>query len=388
MTIADFQTRLEGKIHSRNIDQVNDFFGLCLEAAGNVLNQIDPRTTKRKSQITNAIYDEIDRYVLPSDLKADAVIDIERQASRTISDNFNQVGSETFSLNKTAESFSVEDNSGVRTLRLSASGLKGGVTVHTCDSLTINGTWSAGGSATNLIADTLNFISGSGSIKFDVAAAGSSSYIENTTFTAVDLSNVKNTGALFVWVYIPDTTVITSVNLRWGSSSTNYYAVTVTATQDNTAFVTGWNLLRFDWSGLTPTGTPVDTAIDYLRVTFNHSASATTSCRVDSIIARIGTIYNILYYSKYLFRTSSGTWIEKPTLTTDIINLDTDEYNLFLYEMAELVAQELQKKDASFDVKYWMAKKKEVWDEYKRRNKSQSQKRQSSYYSTANKRRR
>lgn len=386
VTISDFQTRLESKIHANDISQVSDIYGLFLEAAGNVLLEVDLRETKRTSTITNALYDQIYNYVLPSDLKDDSVIDIRPQTIRSLNDGLNQ--SSTREFDRYHGGFTVEDNSGVRTIRIAGTSLTTGPVVNECDSLTTNGTWAAGGNATDLAADSFNKITGSASLKFNVSASGSSAYVENSTMTALDLEDYVNVGAIFVWVYIPSITIITSVALRWGSSSANYYSRTVTVTQDNTAFIAGWNLLRFDWDGSTETGTVIDTAIDYLRVTFAYSGTAVNSCRVDSIVARIGTIYEIVYYSKYLFKTSGGTWIEKPTATTDIINLDTGSYNLLLYEMAFLVAQELQKKDGSFDVAFFEKERNRVFREYKVRNKSQSRKRQTSYYPTANNRRR
>ena len=386
VTIADFQTRIESKIHANDITQVNDIYGLFLEAAGNVLTAADPRETKRTTTITNAIYDQVYNYVLPADLKDDCVIDIRPQTQRSAIDSLGQTSSRAF--DRFREGFSVEDNSGVRTIRIAEQTLLAGATLNECDSLTSNGTWATGGNATDLAADSLNRISGSASLKFNISASGSTAYIENSTMTAVDLEDYVNVGALFVWVYIPSTTIITSVALRWGSDSSNYYSRTVTAAQDNTSFITGWNLLRFDWDGSTETGTVVDTAIDYMRVTFAYDGTTVNSCRVDSIVARIGSVYEIVYYSKYLFKTSAGVWIEKPTTTTDIVNLDTGSYNLLLYEMAFLVSQELQKKDGSFDVSFWEKERNKIFAQYKMRNKSQAIKRQQPYYSTANNRRR
>ena len=385
--ISDLKNRVEPKLHGTTINKVGDFYGLCLEAAGNVLLKIDPRETIRIQQITNALYDQVYEYVAPTDLKGDAIIDIRPQVSRSVSDKFSQFKSEEFDVYKSNGGIHVQNNSGVKTLRLSKS-LSNTALLDDANSLTDNGTWSAGGNAINFAADSLNYVTGSASLKFDISASGSTAYIENSTITAVDLTNYVNTGAVFVWVYIPSTSIITSVDLRWGSDSSNYYNRTVTATQDNTALVTGWNLLRFDWSGSTQTGTPVTTAIDYVRVTFNYSGTATTSCRVDNIIVKLGSIYNIQYYSKYLFQNSSGTWIEKPTADTDVINLDTESYNIFFYELMELVAQEIQAEDASFDVDFWKSKKKDVWETYMQANKSERKKVRSTYYRIPVKRRR
>lgn len=388
-TISDLKTRLEGKLHGTTTNKVQDLNNLIFEAGGNLLLKIDPAETKRVQQLSGAMYDQVFSYAAPTDLKGDKIIDIRPQSNRTLSDNFSQSTTEQFDSYKsvTNNSFSVELNSGVKTIKISKA-LTAGALLNDANSLTDNGTWAVGGNATDLAADTLNKITGTASLKFNISAAGSTAYIENSTMTAVDLSTYKNVGALFVYVYIPSTTIITSVNLRWGSSTSDYYNRTVTATQDNTALVLGWNLLRFDWDGATQVGTPVDTAIDTLRVTFAYSGTAVNSVRVDNIIARIGQIEEVVYYSKYLFQNSSGTWLEKPTADTDTVNLDVDSFNLLLYEVAYLIAQQLQGEDASFDASFFKNTRDEVWSVYMRTYKSEKIKRQNAYYRPRQMRRR
>lgn len=378
-TIADVKTRMESKAHGTSLNKLADVYGLIYEAAGNLLLRVNPQETKRTAQITNALYDQVYEYIAPTDLKSDAIIDVFPQVNRNASDNFSQNYAEDFDLYKSNNTLTTQFNSGVKTPRISKS-LTSGVLLNGCDSLTANGTWSAGGNATNLAVDTLNRVTGSGSLKFDISASGTTAYLENSTQTAVDWSSLVNAGAIFVWAYIPSITIITSVTLRWGSSSANYNSVSVTATQDNTAFVVGWNLLRFDWAGSTATGTLVSTAINYSRVTFNYSGTATTSCRIDSIIGKLGSIYNASYYSKYLFKTTGGTWIEKPTLDTDIVNLDVESYNLLNYEVDFLMAQELQGSDATFDTDFWQTKGDRVYADYMAQNKSEKMKKQVQYY--------
>lgn len=383
MNISELKTRIARKIHGQTLNKVPDVNGLIFEAAGNLLNRIDPVETIRRTTLTNGLYDNVYDYSAPTDIKNNKIIDITAQSleDQTPSSNFNQVYGKEFSLYKGNNTTSVKMNSGIKTLNISKS-LTAGATVSTANSLTDNGTWTAGGNAINLVADTVNKVAGSGSLKFDISASGSSAYIENSTLSSVDLTNYVSAGSLFVYVFIPSTTIITSINLRWGSSSTNYYSSTATTTQENTSFVTGWNLVRFDYSGATETGTVVDSAIDYLRVTFNYNGTATTSCRVDNIVARIPSYYDITYYSKYLFRNTAGTWIEKPTAIddSDEINLDVDSFNVLLYEVCYLVAQELGGEDTQVDVDFWRRKRDEIWSTYMQNNKSQALKPRASYY--------
>lgn len=386
MTLSDFKTRVQGKIHGTTIDQVNDFYGLVYEAAGNLLLRIDPFETKRITQITNAIYDQVYDYVLPTDVKGNKIIDIRPQVSRSLGDKVNQTYSQNFDLNKDNNDFTIEDNYGVRSLRLSKSLLSGSL-INDCNALTSNGSWSSSGTSSSVATDTFNYVSGSGSIKFNLDVAGSSGGIVNSTETSVDLSSYKNVGSIFVFVYIPNITAITAITLRWGSSSSNYYSVTATSTQNNTAFIVGWNLVRFDWSGASTTGTPVDTAINYTAVLFTYNGTAVTACRVDNIIAKLGSIYMIVYYSQYLFSTSAGVWISKPTVDTDSINLSIEGINLLLYEVLDLVSQELQGKDGRLDIEYSENKKEAAYKLYGATYKSEVKKPREAYYRPYNLRR-
>lgn len=387
MQISDFKTRVESKLHGTTLDQVQDVYNLIYEAAGNILLLVDPIETKRIVQINNAIYDRVYDYICPTDLKGNRWIDLQPQTPRAKSDKPSATYDQNFDLNKTNQDVNIRFNSGVKTIRISKS-LSPGNVLNDCNTLTSNGSWVSTGGATNVAADAFNYIAGSGSIKFDIPAAGSASGISNTTETSLDLSTYKDTGSLFAWVYIPNTTAITSVTLRWGSSTSNYYSVTATTTQDNTAFVIGWNLVRFDWYSLTPTGTPVDTAITYTAVLFNYNGTAVPSCRVDSIMAKLGSIYNIVYYSKYLFRNSSGTWIEAPSADTDYINLDTESFNILLYEVAYLVSQEVQGRDGGSDYQFFRDERDKLIKQYSQTYKSETKKPRESYYRANNLRRR
>ena len=396
ITIADVKQRLAGKLHGTSISKLQDFYGLAFEAAGNLLGKIDVKETVRIEPITNAIYDKIYDYVVPVDIKEDAILSVKPQGyNRLVSDKFTNRSEEEFDRFKTSGDFTIQNNSGVKTLRLSKA-LNANIAFRKCDQLIEGGTWTASSNATNLEVDTFNKVAGTGSLKFDISAGGTTAILtidDSTESNLIDWTSLVNTGSVFMWVYIPNTTAITSVNLEWGSmfygAVVGSYNRTVTTTQNNTAFTTGWNLLRFDWSGSTFVGIGFfPESIGYAKVTFNYNGTAVPSCRIDSILGSLGTIYECEYFSKYLFKTAGGTWIEKPTLDSDILNLDTTSFNLFLYELAELAGQEIGGQDSSFDISYISNKKKETWDAYTQANKSERKKKQTAYYPLANRRRR
>ncbi len=381
--IAYLKDRINAKVQN-SANKITDIDSLIIEAGDNLLLEIDPPSTIRVSPLSNGLYDKVYSYQCPIDLKEDKMISLVPQdpLNQTSVQNYNQTYSKEFDLRKNPGDLSIEDNSNIRTLRASGIGLRAGATLNDSNTLTTNGTWTAGGNAINLAVDTINFVSGNASLKFDISAAGSTAYLQNSTMQSVDATNYVNTGSVFVYVYIPSTTIITSVELQWGSSTSDYYAVTVSATQDNTEFVVGWNLLRFDWAGSTPTGSPANTAINYARVTFNYNGTATTSCRVDNIVFRLPAIYNLRYYSNYLYRSITGTWLVSPSSTddSDIVNLDLTGFNMLVAECALLAAQEIAGEDSTFNVDFFLKEKNRIWGQYSNNNKSQALKRREPYY--------
>jgi hypothetical protein len=162
----------------------------------------------------------------------------------------------------------------------------------TCDSLTENGEWLADTStsdATNLVVDTNNFTQGNGAFKFDIDVSQSGNNratIYNSTLTAEDFSGDKDISSWLVDFQFPSVTYISSITWKWGSSTSNYYSVTSTTDFNGNPFVgaeyfTG----KFDWLNATVTGTPDDTALTYLEIVVNYSASQAdaTSFYVDNI---------------------------------------------------------------------------------------------------------
>lgn len=383
--ISDLKNEIEPKLHDTTLDRLSgNFYDKVYEAGRRVLARIDPDETIRTVQITNALYDQIYSYVTPSDLKGKSILGIRPQINNTVRNNFSQVYQTDFDLKKNDTTFAIRNNSGVKTLEISKS-TTAGILFTGCNSLTADGVWVAGGDASSIGLDTVNKKEGSGSISFTLNAAGTSGYVEATSIVSIDATDYLNKGAIFMWVYIPTSSAlssITSFTLRFGSSSSNYYTTSAaTSASDSTSFKVGWNLIRFDWVNLTETGTPDYTALTYTRFTVAYSsASSIPSMHIDSIMFKLGEIYEMDYYSSYLFQNSSGTWIEKPTSDNDIINLSVVSYNLILYELAAIITQELQSEGSAVDSQFWAKRRDEEWMNYMRNYKTQKIKPTATYY--------
>jgi hypothetical protein len=384
-TISELKTDIEGNLHGTTLNKLpGNFNDLAWEAARTLIAKIDPRETIRKSPITNAIFNDIYSYPLPADIKGDKFISILPQTNVGVQDNISQVYGENFELYKgDLEGIArVDYQNANKVLKLSINGGKAGKTINSVDGITDNGTWAVSSDASNLSEDTLNKYSGRASLKFDLdtAVGASTGVLTNSTMTAIDCSDEEDVGSFFMPVFLSDATNITSVQLKWGSDSSNHWKQTVTGTSEGLDFQDGWNLLKFDWQGATQTASPVASAVDYVEVTINYDGTATPNCRIDNIVLRLGEIYNIKYYSKYLFRNSSGIWINKPTADTDIVNLDEDSYNILLFILSYMVTQKIQGEDGVFDRNFFETELEKAVKEYKSNYRSEAIKPQSNYY--------
>jgi hypothetical protein len=277
-------------------------------------------------------------------------------------------------------------NTGVKTLRIEAPTLTAPVSITDTSSLT---GWTATVGASSLSLDTTNYVAGGGALQFNLLAGSSSGYVENSTLTSLDLSAHQNISTLFLWVYMPTGASITNVNIRFGSSSANYWSSTATQTQQGTSFVNGWNLLAFPWINASSTGSPNSKLINYVRITPSYYGTLQMGFKVDSLVSTLGFIYELQYYSKFLFRNpTTNAFQETVSSSMDnslIINLDTDSYNLLFNKVAFYVAQSLQGADAEYDADYWQTEYANALAKYKAENPSESIKKAESYYTMPNK---
>jgi len=382
-TINTLLTDIASVTHGTTTNKIPNIYGIINRAARSLLLDVSPKETQKIVQLSQVFNDVFD-YPCPVDLKGDREIDIRPQAGRELWETFTQEYAETFDVTKlwtTANTFYTQWNTGLKTLRINAPTLTAPVAI--TDTSTLTG-WSVGGGASTLSLDNYNNVAGGGAIQFNLLAGQASGYIENSTLTAIDLSGQEDISTLFDWVYLPTGSSFTSINLRWGSSSTDYWSYTATANQMNTAFVNGENLLANPWTSASSVGSPDSSAITYVRVTFNYDSTLQTGVKFCNLTSNLGYIFEMQYYSKYLFRDpATNAFIETVTDSTDnnlLINLDTESYNLLFNKVAFYVAQSLQGADASYDADYWQTEYLNALALYRAQNPNESLKKTEVYY--------
>lgn len=374
---------LESILHGTTLNQVVSVDNAFNRAARQLLMDVDLQETKRIVTMTTPIYSQVYDYALPVDVKGNRIIDIRPQVNRSPNDMTPQTYGRAFDIGKAgnAQMFQVQWNTGIKTIRVDRPTAPQGVTVNACDSITDNGTWALV-SGSNLVLDTLNYAAGNASLKFDSTATVAQ--ISNSAMTAVDLTDYDDEGVFFLYTYMPTGSSVASVVLNWGDGVGNWEK-TVTTTFENTTFQNGWNLLAFDWKTATKTGAPVVSAVDSITVTFNVT-SAQTDLRLDNIVCRMGDMMEIVYYSKYFFRDAiTGAFQENVTDDSNLINLDTESYNLYLNLLAYLVGQQVQGANIlNFDYQFFMKEYEKNYLKYRMLYPSETSFPQSIYYKRPN----
>lgn len=288
-------------------------------------------------------------------------------------DDFDYIDPNAFSLiygkGLTDKVYTVEQRDGANILRVNRSKIGSSTTLHSAVDHDANGTWTGDTTSdiVNVGTDTIIYQTGGGSVKFDTTVSLSANNrvtLSVSNMTAVDISAYQNTGIIRFWLYIPEVTddtsiYVSSVELRWGSSSTAYWSQTVARPVNNAIFQDRWNLMEFNWRDATETGSVTETAVNYLLVTVNYAAG-----QPDDVGFRINDIkiYNpkemkLVYFSNFTVKvTSTGIWKARATATTDEL-LAPDIYkNVYVDAFNWYVAQFLYPQDhprvKAFELKY------------------------------------
>jgi len=323
-----------------------DFDIIVNRAVRQVLSDVDLRSAKRKSALSPNLFDEIYHYVCPSDMKGNKIIDIQPQINRSKSDSWELVTAEEFDRRKKEGGednlVAFSDNDMVRKLLVSRSINDNESSIATFDAV---GDWTAFGDGTNLTKDSDNYVKGNASLNWDINDdGGTTAGVYNDSLSVFDITSYMTTGSVFVWVYISSTDDITNFILRIGSNSSNYYYMTETTNNEGTAFTSGWNLLRFDFVDKVETGTVDADACTYIALYMTKDATkvSETDYRFDNLILKKGDHYYVVYYSKYGWVSADGTYLENATDDTDLLVVDTDEYDLIITKTLELMEKHLK----------------------------------------------
>ncbi len=112
-----------------------------------------------------------------------------------------------------------------------------------------------------------------------------------------------------------------------------------------------------------------------------------TACKANGLDSTLGTVLEYEYYSKYMFRDAiTGAFQERVTDDSNLINLDTETYNVLFNKVAELAVQQQQGNSAlQYDGSFFAKAYADGVAKYKLMYKSEVQKPQTTYYAKPDK---
>lgn len=158
--------------------------------------------------------------------------------------------------------------------------------------------------------------------------------LEKTLTSPIDLSTYDNVGSLFLAANLPIATDITSIQIRIGNNSSNYLSMSATTAFTGAFSSDEFDLIKFDLSTATETGTVDMTAVDYLMVIFNYNGTEQTNVRVGDLFIALPLPVQMTYRTTAIFMNTAGAVSMNITDDNDQILLNPAIYTILQYEAA------------------------------------------------------
>lgn len=365
---------------------------LINEAVRVAMSEVDFRGNIREVVLTPNLMDKQYDYALPNDVKADKIIDLRPQNtdSRGEFETYNITTPEEFDRRKKVEKgiATILNDDLTRILRVSADIEDVTVRISQMED-TAWGTWDTDAvNDSDVKVDNDDYIEGNGSIRFQTDTTDSTDStvgIQNDSITQFDISPYLARASAFVDAKLTTyDTGIHQVSLRLGSDSSNYYQISDSNQNDCSAFVTGWNKIRWDFQNKTTVGSPVDTAIDYAALFWSRDTTTVallhlndTDWGFDNLILKRGKYYLLSYYTRYLWQDTAFGLSENSSNDTHALMVQNDELEVIMNKAAELASGFLRDYE---DVKYYQGEYEKSKQRYLMNHPSQAEVLTTTYY--------
>lgn len=388
---SQIQRDLNAAIHGRRTNLISGDTGdtnierdLINRAVRISISDLDFRGNIRESLLTPNLMDNQFDYALPSDVKADAIIDFRPQAtdSRSEFEEYNLVSPQEFDRRKNVEQgiYTILNDDLTRILRISADVEDNTLQLSTMEDTNWR-TWDTDAvNDSDVKVDNDDYLEGGGSIRFQTDTTDSTDStvgIQNTALSAVDISSYLARGQVFVDAKLTTyDTGIHQITLRLGSDSNNYYQVSDSNQNDCSAFQTGWNKIRFDLQNRTTVGIPVDTAVDYAALFWSRDTTTAallhlndTDWGFDNLLLKRGKYYNLSYYTRYVWQDTALSLAENSTNDSHALMVQNDEFEVIMAKAAELASNYLRDRE---DQDYYRSEYERLKNSYLMKNPSQA----------------
>lgn len=327
-TLSQVKDSISGILQGLNLNNVKNLNTVLERSVRQLAVLVDIPELVDQSSIT--LYDGVYDYTAPTNVFGTAIVDLRPQGlNRNDSEYAYKKPTEQFDREKlngsTGFDITFDYKNGTPILRVNSSIPTPRIEL---DPMTETTGWTLAGSGSGLTTDKSVLWQSPSSLRFNLTGASAGTLTK--TITSFDLTDYQSVGVAFLAFRTPSASNLTSIELRIGSDSSNYYSVTVTSGFLEAFTANEWMLAAFDLSTATTTGSPVITAIDYVDLVITHSATLTNFYVGDLWIA-LPSPATILFQTSGPFL-ASGSSTPSNTITA---NTDTVQFNdnaLVIYE--------------------------------------------------------
>lgn len=334
-TVSELKTGVSGLLQGAELADITNLDGALERAARTCVQRAGIPEATGRSAIT--LYDGVTDYLAPTTIFGTNLIDIRPSGNRrSVNDYVYKEGIEDFDrtkgYNSNGYTTAFEFDKGTGLIRLKQPIAVPKVTL---DTMTATTGWTASGSASTPVLDSADFYDGNASLRYTLTGASSGALAK--TITSLDLTQYQGVGVVFLAIETPSAANLTSMDVRIGSSSVNYYSVSTTQGFLGAWTASKWLIVAFDLAQATTTGTPVISAMTYVRANAVHAATL-TNFRVGGLWISLPFPSELIYRSAAIFK--AGTSDPSATITddNDVIILNDSAYTIYEYECASTIA--------------------------------------------------
>lgn len=198
--------------------------------------------------------------------------------------------------------------------------------------------FTAGGSASTPITDTVNFWESPASIRFNLTGASTGTITSN--IDSVDASTYEGVGVVFLAIQTPSASNLTSIQARVGSSASDYVSITETEGFLGAWTADDWLLVAFDLAGASETGTVDWENLDYVQVRITTGATI-NNFRLGGMWISMPSINEIIYQTAAIFKDATGALSQTITSNNNFIILNDAAFTILEFECAKEISLQM-----------------------------------------------
>lgn len=326
---SEIQNKFEGGV-SFNIN----WYDLAGQARREMMKKINPRGAKRRVPVYGGISADLPVYSCPDDVNVPAEFYPDAQTFSGRGYKYRAAKAFYQSLEQGDRVFTIDHINGQPFILARSDNGTNATIVSAIDSSAFTGTVS-------LTTTQRTFLSGTGAVfgTFD-----DTNYEAVYSYTDAQDYSAYALGVVVVPFYIADASKVDYIELRLRTSAGNYYSVKTTIAGINNYYFDNWCLARLDMSKKTIEGAPDLANVNSIVVHVKMKTGESQEVTLDDIKLYATQSATFEYYSSKIFKGADGTFKAKPDNESDTIVLEEEEYDIWFYEMCNLVVQ-----DATYD---------------------------------------